>query len=66
MQNTITMFTSFEMAQHIAQVFSPLNLESIRALSGIIYERKFKKGDIVLEEGAICKSMLIVEKGLLR
>ena len=66
MQNTITMFTSFEMAQHIAQVFSPLNLESIRALSGIIFERKFKKGDIVLEEGAICKSMLIVEKGLLR
>ena len=66
MQNTTTMFTSFEMAQHIAQVFSPLNLESIRALSGIIFERKFKKGDIVLEEGAICKSMLIVEKGLLR
>ena len=66
MQNTTTMYTSFEMAQHIAQVFSPLSVESIRALSDIIFERKFKKGDIVLEEGAVCRSMLIVEKGFLR
>lgn len=66
MQKTITMYTSFEMAQHIALVYSPLNLDSIRELSDIIYARKFKKGEIILKEGDVCRSMFIVEKGLLR
>ena len=41
------MYTSFEMAQHIAQVYSPLNLDSIRDLSDILVARKFKKGEII-------------------
>ena len=60
------MLTNIEMAVHLSQVYSPLMGDTLHALANIITCHKYKKGEIVLSFGEICKSILIVEKGLLR
>ena len=60
------MTTNIEIARKIAEVNYPLSRESVHALAEIVVCKKYRKGEIVLEEGEVCKAMLFIEKGLLR
>ena len=44
----------------------PLSRESVHALAEIVVCKKYRKGEIVLKAGEVCKAMLFIEKGLLR
>lgn len=43
-----------------------LSREQIHELADILIFRKFKKGERILDEGDVCRSMLYLEKGLTR
>ena len=43
-----------------------LSREHIHELADILICRKFKKGERILDEGDVCRSMLYLEKGLTR
>lgn len=60
------MTTSIDIARRIAEVNHPLSRESVQALAEILVCRKYRKGEIVLQAGEVCKSMLFIEKGMLR
>ena len=60
------MTTNIEIARKIAEVNYPLSRESVHALAEIVVCNKYRKGEIVLKEGEVCKAMLFIEKGLLR
>ena len=60
------MKTNIEIARKIAEVNYPLSRESVHALAEIVVCKKYRKGEIVLKEGEVCKAMLFIEKGLLR
>lgn len=60
------MTTSIDIARRIAEVNHPLSRESVHALADIFYKLKFRKGEIVLQAGEVCKAMLFIEKGMLR
>lgn len=56
------MTTSIDIARRIAEVNHPLSRESVHALAEILVCRKYRKGEIVLQAGEVCKSMLFIEK----
>ena len=60
------MTTNIEIARKIAEVNYPLSRESVHALAEIVVCKKYRKGEIVLKGGEVCKAMLFIEKGLLR
>lgn len=60
------MTTNIEIARKIAEINHPLGRESIHALAEILVCRKYRKGEVVLRAGEVCKSMLFIEKGMLR
>jgi CRP-like cAMP-binding protein len=60
------MFTSLEIAHKIAEVYSPLSRPAVHALADVLVRQKYKKGQVILQEGDVCHSMLFVEKGLVR
>lgn len=60
------MTTSIEIAKKIAEVNHPLSRESVHALAGILVCRKYRKGEVVLQAGEVCRAMLFIEKGMLR
>ena len=60
------MTTNREIARKIAEVNCPLSRESVHALAEIVVCKKYRKGEIVLKAGEVCKAMLFIEKGLLR
>lgn len=60
------MTINIEIARKIAEVNYPLSRESVHALAEIVVCKKYRKGEIVLKEGEVCKAMLFIEKGLLR
>lgn len=43
-----------------------LNREQIHGLAEILTCKKYKKGERILDEGDVCRSMLYIEKGLTR
>lgn len=60
------MTTSIDIARRIAEVNHPLSRESVHAFAEILVCRKYRKGEIVLQAGEVCKAMLFIEKGMLR
>ena len=60
------MTTNIEIARKIAEVNCPLSRESVHALAEIVVCKKYRKREIVLNAGEVCKAMLFIEKGLLR
>jgi len=62
------MTTSIDMAKKIVEVncSRPLCRESLHALADVLVCRKYRKGEIVLQAGEVCKAMLFIEKGMLR
>ncbi len=60
------MITAIDIARKIAGTSHPLGKESLHALGEVLTCKKFRKGELVLPAGAICRSMLFIEKGMLR
>jgi CRP-like cAMP-binding protein len=60
------MLTSLEIAHQIAEEFSPLSRPAAHALADVLVRQKYKKGQIILQQGETCRNMLFVEKGLVR
>jgi CRP-like cAMP-binding protein len=60
------MLTTLEIAHKIAEVNSPLSRPSVHALADILVRKKYKKGQIILQQGETCRNLLFVEKGLVR
>ena len=59
------MTTNIEIARKIAEVNCPLSRESVHALAEIVVCKKYRKGEIVLKAGEVCKAMLFIEKGMI-
>lgn len=61
------MTSNIDIAKKIAATLNcSLNRESIHALADILVPKKYKKGERILNEGDVCKSMLFIEKGMTR
>ena len=61
------MMTSVEVVRQIAAgKHVLLERESIHAMAGILVCRKYKKGEIILNEGEVCECMRYIEKGMTR
>ena len=60
------MTTNIEIARKIADVNCPMSRESVHAKAENVKSKKYRKGEIVLKAGEVCKGMLFIEKGLLR
>lgn len=60
------MLTSLELAQKMSERYSPMSRLSMHALADILDRRKFKKGELIVPEGQVCREMFFVEKGLVR
>ena len=56
------MTTSIDIARRIAEVNHPLSRESVHALAEILVCRKYRKGEIVLQAGEVCKSDVVYRK----
>lgn len=61
------MMTNIEVAKiMVSGMKCMLSREQIHELADILVCRKFKKGERILNEGEVCRSMLYLEKGLTR
>ena len=60
------MTTNIDIAKRIAGLYYPLSKESLHVFADILVNRKYKKGERVLDSGEICKAMLFIEKGMTR
>lgn len=61
------MMTNIEVAKiMVSGMKCLLSREQIHELADILVCRKFKKGERILDEGEVCRSMLYLEKGLTR
>lgn len=61
------MMTNVEVARlMVSGMKCMLNREQLHELAGILTCKKYKKGEKVLNEGEVCRSMLYIEKGLTR
>ncbi|OUO71688.1 Crp/Fnr family transcriptional regulator [Bacteroides sp. An269] len=59
--------TSIEIARQMAGDHNVvLAKESVHALADILVGRKYKKGEMVLNEGEVCTCVRYIEKGMLR
>ena len=59
--------TNIEVAKiMVSEMKCMLSREQIHELADILICRKFKKGERILDEGDVCRSMLYLEKGLTR
>lgn len=60
------MTTNIDIARKIAEVNRPLSKEGLHALAEILVCKKYRKGETILPAGEICRSILFIEKGMLR
>ena len=59
--------TSVEVIRSIAAQFHCLlSKDQIHKLAAILVCKKYKKGELILDEGDVCKSILYIEKGMTR
>lgn len=61
-----TKVSKIDAAEAIARVNGTLSPESLHALADILVGRKYRKGERVLDAGAVCRSMLFIERGMTR
>ena len=59
----------FDIAKQIVAETCPernLEWENVQLFAGIIQEKSYQKGDVILKEGDICENLMYIEKGMLR
>ena len=55
-----------EIARELARRFSTMSHEELDVLDSILIPMKFKKGEKILAEGAICEHIYYLHQGLVR
>lgn len=55
-----------DVAREIARIYCRLSPKGVEALSEILVPFKYTKGSVVLPEGAVCRHMYFVERGMVR
>ncbi|MBR0361154.1 MAG: Crp/Fnr family transcriptional regulator [Paraprevotella sp.] len=55
-----------DVAREIARIYCRLSPKGVETLSEILVPFKYTKGSVVLPEGAVCRHMYFVERGMVR
>ncbi len=63
---TINTTRNRDVARDISRHYCTLSLMGIEALSQLLRPLKVQKGDVLLEEGDVCRAMYYVDRGLVR
>ncbi len=60
------LFTKRDIARELARRYSTMTHDELDILESVLVPKKYAKGEIVLKEGEVCKSIIYIHKGLLR
>ncbi len=63
---TKTGITKRDVAREMARRYSTMTHDELDMLEGILVPMKFQKGEVILEEGEVCKNLYWIVKGLTR
>ena len=55
-----------DIARELARKYSTMTHEELDVLESILVQMKFSKGQMILNEGEVCKHFYYIEKGLVR
>ncbi len=55
-----------EVARELARKYSTMTLDELNVLQSILVPMKFNKGDMIVNEGEVCKSIYYLDSGLIR
>ena len=55
--------TKRDIARELARKYSTMTHDELDILENILVQMKFAKGDMILEEGEVCKNIYYIEKG---
>lgn len=58
--------TTRDIARELARRYSTMTHDELDILESVLVPKKYAKGEMVLAEGDICKSIIYIDKGLLR
>lgn len=58
--------TPRDIARELARKYSTMTHEELDTLESILVARKYAKGEMILQEGDVCKDIYYIEKGLVR
>ncbi|MBO4850865.1 MAG: cyclic nucleotide-binding domain-containing protein [Prevotella sp.] len=58
--------TTRDIARELARKYSTMTHGELDTLEGILVQRKYAKGELILKEGDVCKEILYIHSGLLR
>ena len=58
--------TTRDIARELARKYSTMTHDELDILEGILVQRQFAKGELVLKEGDVCRDILYIHSGLLR
>ena len=55
-----------DIARELARKYSTMTHDELDVLESILVPMKFSKGEMILNEGEICRNIYYIEKGLIR
>ncbi len=58
--------TTRDIARELARRYSTMTHEELDTLESILVPRKYAKGEMILNEGQVCRDICYIEKGLVR
>ena len=53
--------TTRDIARELARKYSTMTHDELDILEGILVQRKFAKGELVLKEGDVCRDILYIQ-----
>lgn len=66
MNDLRTIVSKRDIARELARKYSTMTHDELDILEGILEPVKYGKGELILEEGEICRGISYIEKGLVR
>lgn len=66
MNDLRTIVSKRDIARELARKYSTMTHDELDILEGILEPVKYGKGEMILEEGEICRGIFYIEKGLVR
>ena len=58
--------TTRDVARELARKYSMMSHDELDILESVLVPKKYAKGEMILAEGDVCKSIIYIEKGLVR
>ncbi len=60
------LYTTRDIARELARRYSTMTHDELDILESVLVPQKVMKGEMILKEGDVCKSIIYIHKGLLR